>query len=505
MIRRASWRRAVLEEAPLKRAWSPRIRLWVKLALFAVAGVSVTHAIHLALASRVASRAIASEQTEHGRELARMIVQQATDAVLVDDSVMLQEIVDNAVASNRVAYCFIEREGTVLSSSFHGGTPPGLLSVRPQGGEVAQPILIESGAASYLDISEPILGGLGGWVRLGLGTELLRSTQEELGTLLGWVAAVVVLVGIGAAFVVGRRIAKPLSDLVVAADSFDPVVGGHVVVERGSDEIADLVDRFNQMTARLQGAHEERQRLLQKNVASERLVALGQLVGGVAHEVNNPLAGLKNCLSWLRKNDLSETRRQEYLELMGEALGRIQEVVGRLLDFGRPRAMTLREERLNELAQEGAKLVRPVLKERGIEWREDPMEVVEGLKVLADRHQVAQALLNLLLNAAYVTPTGGEIRLRLRSRPSMAGIAVEDDGPGIPEAIRKRVLDPYFTTKPEGQGTGLGLSVTQSIVDAHGGELTFEFPERGTVVTIWLRNSFSAQEETVVLLPRSDY
>ena len=110
--------------------------------------------------------------------------------------------------------------------------------------------------------------------------------------------------------------------------------------------------------------------------------------------------------------------------------------------------------------------------------------------VLADRSRAGQALVNLILNAAWVTPDGGEIRVRLRRRPGLVGLAVEDDGPGIPREIRDRVLDPFFTTKPEGEGTGLGLPVTRTIVDAHGGELAFEFPERGgTVVTVWLREA----------------
>jgi signal transduction histidine kinase len=99
---------------------------------------------------------------------------------------------------------------------------------------------------------------------------------------------------------------------------------------------------------------------------------------------------------------------------------------------------------------------------------------------------VGQALLNLLLNAAYVTPDGGEIRIRHRERPGQRGISVEDDGPGIPAAVRSRVTDPFFSTKPEGEGTGLGLSVCRTVAESHGGELAFDFPERGTAVTIWL-------------------
>jgi signal transduction histidine kinase len=92
-----------------------------------------------------------------------------------------------------------------------------------------------------------------------------------------------------------------------------------------------------------------------------------------------------------------------------------------------------------------------------------------------------------VLNAAYVTLDGGRIGVLVRRRAGMAGIAVVDAGPGIPQGIRDRVLDPFFSTKPEGEGTGLGLSVTAAIVESHRGELEFECPaEGGTLATIWL-------------------
>jgi two-component system NtrC family sensor kinase len=115
--------------------------------------------------------------------------------------------------------------------------------------------------------------------------------------------------------------------------------------------------------------------------------------------------------------------------------------------------------------------------------------------VLVDRHQLGQALRNLLTNAAYVTKPEGMIRVELRGRGSFYGIAVADDGPGIPPELRQRVLDPFFTTKPVGEGTGLGLAVTRAIVEAHGGELTFEFPEAGgTIATVWLHRAVADAE-----------
>jgi len=240
------------------------------------------------------------------------------------------------------------------------------------------------------------------------------------------------------------------------------------------------------MMHRLELAHAEQQRARQKAVETERLAALGSLVAGVAHEVNNPLAGLKNCVRRLERGDLPLGKRAEYLTLMGEGLDRIEAVVRQLLDFGRPHPTVLEPVAAGLLAREAVALLGPVLHPRGIECTVTTDPDAVGA-VRADRRKAGQALVNLLLNAAYVTRDGGEIRVHVRRRDGFLGIAVEDDGPGIPAEIRERILDPFFSTKPEGDGTGLGLSVTRTIIDAHGGELKFDFPAPGgTVAVIWL-------------------
>lgn len=222
-----------------------------------------------------------------------------------------------------------------------------------------------------------------------------------------------------------------------------------------------------------------------KSLETERLAALGSFVAGITHEVNNPLAGLKNCVYRLSRPDLSRPKRDQYLALMEEGLTRIEDVVKGLLDFGRPHPVQFQPLTLGQLAREAMNLVQPQLKHQGISCS---VAGDEGAVVLADRHRVGQALVNLLLNAAYVTPKGQAIGLRLCTRGELRGIAVEDPGPGIPPEIRDRILEPFFTTKPSGEGTGLGLSVTRTIADAHGGELTFEFPTSGgTIATLWLR------------------
>ncbi len=470
----------------------PRLRLWTQLAAFAALGVVLTHAAHLVFANRIASRSLAREQDALGRIIARQIALQATEPLLVDDLVSLNELVGGAVAGEGVAYCFVLRDGRVVATSFRDGTPPALAALaRPGDG----PVVVVDGPARYLDLREPILGGAAGEVRLGMDMAILAATRRNLAVLLGVLAVVVVLGGLVAALVVGRGIASPLGELLRAADGFDPAAQPAPVRPRGSLEIAGLAERFNRMMLRLRAAHEEQERSRQKAVATERMAALGSLVAGVAHEVNNPLAGVKSCLRRLRHEEVAPETQDEYLELMEEGVERVEHVMARLLDFARPRPARLEAVRLGELAREGVSFVEPTLRKRRIAVQELSQGIGDA-RALADRKQVGQALLNLLLNAGYVTPEGGEIRVRLRCQPGRCGISVEDDGPGISPEIRQRVTDPFFSTKPEGEGTGLGLSVTRTIAEANGGELAFEFPERGTVATLWLPEAPGPLAET---------
>lgn len=469
----------------------PRVLLWMKLAALGALGVVVMHAVHLTLGNRIAGQALAGEQFVLGRSLARLVARQAADPLLLNDPLALHDVVEGvtADAERGVAYCFIQREGKVMASSLPGGVPATLLGLRPGGGD--EPLLVRSEGGAVLDLVEPVLDGRVGEVRLGLDMGVLQATRRQLATDLGLLALLVVALGVLAAFVVGKRIARPIGEMLEVTDRFEPAGAGEApqVTPHGSDEVAVLAGRFNRMLVRLRAAHVEQERARQKSVETERMVALGSLVAGVAHEVNNPLAGLKNCVRRLERDDLPPPKRREYLELMQEGLERIEDVVRRLLDFGRPHPAELLRVEARQLAEGGARLIQPLLHKRRIRCAVEADEGGEG-PVLADRRKVEQALLNLLLNAAYVTADGGALRVRLRRRDGLRGLAVQDDGPGIPPEIRDRVLDPFFSTKPEGEGTGLGLSVTRSIADAHGGELTFEFPETGgTLATLWLRTA----------------
>ncbi len=487
----------------------PRIRLWMKLAALIAGLVVALHAVRLVIGASISSRALAREQAALGRRIARLLAENVTEPLLVGDRVALHEIVAGAAGGDDagIVYCFVVREGRVAASSFAGPTLEALVAARPAGDR--EPIVIVRDGTRVLDIAEPILGGSVGEIRIGFATGILDEARRDLQIKLGLLTVAVIAAGLVAAFAIGRRIARPVSEMLATADHFDPASDDSVpsITSRGSDEIAVLASRLNRMMLRLRSAHLEAEAVRQRSMDAQRLAALGTLMAGFAHEVNNPLAGLMNCVRRFERSDLPEPKRAEYVAHMRRGLQRIVDLVQRFLDFGRAGRIAPEPTGATDLARGAIDIVRPLLGERGVQCAlEEPAaqppageDGGNGL-VVADRREIERALVNLLLNAIHVTAPGGRIRMALRSRGPFRGIAVADDGPGIPPEIRDRILDPFFTTKPVGEGSGLGLTVTRAIVDAHGGELTFEFPDgRGTVATVWLRRCDAALERRVAI------
>ena len=215
---------------------------------------------------------------------------------------------------------------------------------------------------------------------------------------------------------------------------------------------------------------ELRQHLLQ----TEKLAALGRLLAGIAHELNNPLAGVRAALELLL-----EEARPDQCELLAMALretDRVSRVVEGVREFGRRSAGERVRVNLNDLVQRAAAL-------RGYALRNQNIELVTECdprlpECVADPDEIFQALLNLLQNAEQAVACKAEgprrITLVTRARPDAVELAVIDTGPGVPPEIRDRVFDPFFTTRAPGEGTGLGLTVVHTVVEAHEGQTFIE-------------------------------
>jgi PAS domain S-box-containing protein len=228
-------------------------------------------------------------------------------------------------------------------------------------------------------------------------------------------------------------------------------------------------------------------KLEQQIIQSERLAAMGQMIGGFAHELNNPLTSILGLSELLQEGDASDTTRKQIVVLHQQAR-RAAEIVQNLQYFARPPALGRSHVDLNELVQRTVQMQSYPLRKSNITVDFLPEPSIPA--IVADPNQLMQVFLNLLLNAEQAIRESrdrGTIRVRVGRNDGSVWIVFQDDGPGIAPDNLAHIFDPFFTTKRPGRGTGLGLSICKTVLREHGGNIeAASGPGGGAVFTITL-------------------
>jgi two-component system NtrC family sensor kinase len=217
----------------------------------------------------------------------------------------------------------------------------------------------------------------------------------------------------------------------------------------------------------------EELRLRDQLVQSERLSAIGELVAGVAHEINNPLQTIVGCIELLLEENAPAEDHRRDLQLVRQEAARAGQIVRNLLAFVRRGSPDRVATDLNQVVRATADLREYHLIQRNITLLVDLQP--GQLPIFVNREEIQQVVLNLVMNAEHAIaerPGSGTIVMRTQSDGGQQSLQVSDDGPGISPELRGRIFEPFFTTKDVGQGTGLGLSISLGIATAHGGSLT---------------------------------
>jgi signal transduction histidine kinase len=200
---------------------------------------------------------------------------------------------------------------------------------------------------------------------------------------------------------------------------------------------------------------------------AEKMAAAGRLTASIAHEVNNPLQSVQNCLHLAGREDVPAEKRKEYFDLAKKELDRLMKTMQRMLDFYRPGAVKIEKVDVLELLGHVLSLTSQQLGQRHIEIQTNLPKSLPAIYVVSS--QIQQIFFNLILNSLDAMPGGGNLKINARELDGGVEIMFQDSGSGIPEDQRNNIFEPFFSTK-EG-GTGLGLTVSYNIVTAHGGIL----------------------------------
>jgi two-component system, NtrC family, sensor kinase len=232
----------------------------------------------------------------------------------------------------------------------------------------------------------------------------------------------------------------------------------------------------------------ERRRLQDQLIQSEKMSAIGQLIAGIAHDLNNPLASVVGFADFLTEVPNVPSSIREPLAVVRDEAERASSIVRNLLGFARKQDHQRRPTALKPLLDGTFVLLRNQLMAQRVEAQ---IEIEPDLPMPdVDPNQIQQVFVNLINNAAQaIASTGRPGNILVRARRWLDGVAIEiiDDGPGMSEALAAQVFEPFFTTKAEGEGTGLGLSISQGIVKEHGGRIMLSSEEgRGSTFTVQL-------------------
>lgn len=223
-------------------------------------------------------------------------------------------------------------------------------------------------------------------------------------------------------------------------------------------------------------------RLEQELLKMDKLATVGELTSGIAHEIRNPLAGIKTTAQALQDEISENDHRSAYISRIIIEIDRLNKLLLNFFDFAKPKELTLRLCDLKKTIEDTVFLVRDTARLSHVRIMEfyPPGEV----RIKADPDMLQQVLMNVFINAVQSMPSGGSMEVHLAERGVNVEVSVRDTGKGIPENIRSRIFDPFFTTKPK--GIGLGLSISYRLVKMHSGNITFASGPHGTSFTISL-------------------
>ncbi len=237
---------------------------------------------------------------------------------------------------------------------------------------------------------------------------------------------------------------------------------------KGSDEIVLLGQSFNSMIDRIREANIELKKTHEKLLMSQKLASVGILASGVAHEINNPLGGMFNCLQMLEQKGESEEFRKRYFKLLRDGLDRIENTVGKLLWMSR------KEDRKPDVVEIGKALkdtygfIEYKMKKNNISYSEN---IEDNTYVVIDPRDLQQVMINLMINAVQSMKDGGTLNVKAFRDNSKVVLEISDTGEGIYEENLHNIFDPFYTTKQPGEGTGLGLWLIYEIVNNYDGEI----------------------------------
>jgi two-component system NtrC family sensor kinase len=492
-----------------------RLPLFWKFTIAIITIVSIFGSINILMLKRTISLSLENESEKRGKFIAHYLANMVVNPMLYENYILIQRWLENVVEiDSSVMYAFVwDKKNNMIIHNFSGAFPKKLLHVNSlKEGQKENILMLEEISDKNIiirDIAVPVISPEIGVVRVGIKEKNLKKAVNVATNQLMLMVVVFLFFGILGALFFSHVISHPIHIISEIAENIDldsfrvqvqprvqirqKLLGKFPLLFRAYDELDILSEKFNAMLERLEKAYRELEHAYASLIQSEKLASLGTLSAGLAHEINNPIAGIQNCIRRIKNNPGRIEQNKVYLEMMEEAANRIETVVRSLLDYARPRDMDFQFTRIETIMEKSILLVAYKLEKYQITVTK---EIQQGLPpIYASEHHLEQVLVNLILNAIDAIEEKCQkkrgcrrsVRIQIYQKKDTIVIIIEDTGIGIAEENLTRIFDPFYTTKKLGKGTGMGLPVCCNIIKAHNGTISVRStPGKGTVFRIKL-------------------
>lgn len=491
-----------------------RLNLFWKFSLAILVMVAVFGSINAYFIWRNVQIALEEESQKRGLYISKHLAEEVVPQLLYEDYVAILRMLESALkADTSLEYAFVlNRNYDIVAHTFSNSVPYALIDRnRPQGSDIQEKLFqpINQPNRILRDIATPLLGGDLGVLRIGLREEDIRVNVQKTVNTFWLMAGLFLVLGIAGAFLFSHIITDPIREMETLVRQLDLItlrerslprvsirekLSGRIkMLFRARDEIDVLADSFNAMIGRLEDAYSDLQTAQQKLFQSEKMAVIGTLASGLAHEINNPLAGIQSCLRRIEKAPENIKQNSKYLSLMAEATERIERVVNGMLEFARKQDYKFQQVDMGEVLEKALLLVGYRLESSRIAVRKD---IPRGLpKIWGSANHLEQVLVNLIINAIDSIEENcfadgyceRWLKFSINTHDGNLELSVHDSGKGIPSDKLDRIFDPFYTTKQIGKGTGLGLALSLNIIRAHNGQIDVQSrPGQGATFTISL-------------------
>lgn len=484
-----------------------RLPLFWKFSLAIAATVILFGSINLWFIRNQVYKTFESQIEKYGISIALGLAERSVDPILYDDLAALNQLLTQTKTVNPdIKYIFVlDFEKRLIAHTFKDYVPRGIIGINqiPKGKDINVKILRDETDRKLIirDIAIPIMEQQIGTVRIGMSEDAFLKDMRSITTLFLGMVLFFLILGIIAAFVLSYIITSPIKSISSHAkkvsfnslnlnESISIKPSKHFSVRLKNlfnltDEIDVLTSTFNEMLNRIQKAYRDLKNAHESLSQTEKMASVGTLTAGLAHEINNPLAGIRNCIRRIESNPDNIRQNAEYIAMMSEALGKIEGVINGMLNFSRKQELVFINTNIYPLIENSISLVKYQLEKSKIKLVREFSE--EQTTLNASPNHLEQVFVNILLNSIDAInerreidiELDGEIIIHVDSDDNYTCIKFTDNGIGLPPDKVAAIFDPFFTMKKIKQGTGLGLAVSYNIINSHNGQIRGENMENG--------------------------